>query len=391
MPLLGLTSVDENSTPALTSPRTLTTMCEESAECHCRANNLAYGTTCHSCLRHHHPPQIDSATTFLFKKAASMIWRMVKEIDWDEGARALAELHALVSSAISLHFYSLVQALHVVSDFGSDCSYYGDYAQDGNEVSPRRITPFTSVDYLSSREPITTDIEVASSLTFQSSVLSANDSNRCLDYIVTQSDVTQLNDFVKGGSSSSSSNNNNIPQIHISTMQQDDESFDENSLVCSSCHDDDDEDVEDFLLRNADIIEDYIANSENSSEVMGEGLQLIGDLPQFSWMVVPTDINEELKRQWSRSSIDTEDHDSKISCFNTPTTFDDDGVFCQVPTQGDEGGGDRIRDLVILKEENDANEDEFQAKPSSSPSPIQSSPSSKLHKLGYIILSGLRR
>ncbi len=378
--------MDENSTAALTSPRALAPMGERSAECHCRANNLVYSTTCHSCLHHHHPPPIDSATTYLFKKAASMIWRMVKEIDWDEGARALAELHALVSSAISLHFCSLVQALHVVSDFGVDCSYYGDYAQDGNKASPRRITPITSAEYLSSCEPITTDIEAASSLIFQSSGLSVNDSNRCLEYVITESDVTQLNDFDMGGSSS------NVPQLHTSTIEQDDESFYGNSLVCSSC-DDDEEDVEDFLLRNADIIEDYIANSENSSEVVGEGVQLVGDLPQFSWMVVPTDINEDLKRQLSRSSIDTEDHDSKVTIT---TTFDDDGIFCQVPTQGDEGGDDQICELAYQrppsqKEENDANDDEFQAKPSSSPSPIHSSPSSKFHKLAYIIFSGLRR
>lgn len=323
--------MDENSTSAMTSPHTLTPMGEANADCHCHGNQVVYDTTCHAC--HRHLP-IDSATTFFFKKAASMVWRLVKEIDWDESARALAELHAIVSSTISLHFYSLVQALHVISDFGVDCSCYDSCARDGNEASPRKVSRLSHS--LSDSGP-TMGMQVPNSHEFHRSGLPSNDSNRLA--------IADCSNVVEGRSSSSILL---LPQLSTATTQQDDESLEGNSLICSSCHEDE-EDVDEFLLRNSDIIEDYIENTGNSNAI--GGVLIMGDLPQFSWMIVPTDPNDDLTRQSSRNSIDSVGYipESLSMCTSrdsivegskrTPKPFDD-GVMCQVPSQDDDDGGD---------------------------------------------------
>lgn len=217
--------MDENSTSAMTSPHTLTPMGEANADCHCHGNQVVYDTTCHACC---HLP-IDSATTFFFKKAASMVWRLVKEIDWDESARALAELHAIVSSTISLHFYSLVQALHVISDFGVDCSCYDSCARDGNEASPRKVSRLSHS--LSDSGP-TMGMQVPNSHEFHRSGLPSNDSNRLA--------IADSSNVVEGRSSSSILL---LPMLSTATTQQDDESLEGNSLICSSCHEDE-EDVD---------------------------------------------------------------------------------------------------------------------------------------------------
>ena len=407
MPLnFKMASIDENSSTALIRPLT--------ADCHCRgANGVVCGASSHNhnASHHHHHLPIDSATTYLLKKAASMLWRIVKEIDWDESARALADLNALVSSAISLHFYSLVRVLHVVSDFGVDCSYYDYDVYDGKEVSPTMIRTHTTSNYLSSYEPTPMDIPVVDGLTFQSSGLSLNDSDRHMDYVITQLEVSRMkadsfDDDIEGISSSILPQK---PTTSTALQLQDDQSLN-GSTICSSCNEDE-EDVDDFLLRNADIIEDYIANTENSNEEVAEGvgvpLVVEGDLPQFSWMIVPTDPNEDLERQLSRSSSMCKsnydsivDNNSKI--FTTASNTFDDDVICQVPYQ-DDGGGDADQ-LCVLCQHDDGDDvelrimppssqkqevaiiedDDLQVRPSSSPPPLPPhSPSSAFKRFGY--------
>ena len=407
-----MASIDENSSTALISPLTLSSMGETNADYHRRANDVVCGASSHTHNashhhQHHHHLPIDSATTYLLKKAASMLWRMVKEIDWDESARALADLNALVSSAISLHFYSLVRVLHVVSDFGVDCSYYDTNPCDGNEASPTMIRTHAS-NYTSSYEPTTMDIPVADGLAFQSSGLSLNDSNRRMDFVITQLEVSRMkpdsfNDDIEGISSSILPR---IPTTSTALQLQDDQSLN-GSTICSSCNEDE-EDVDDFLLRNADIIEDYIANTENSNEEAagGVGVPLVvgGDLPHFSWMIVPTDPNEDLERQLSRSSSMCKSNadsivDNNGKIFTTPSnTFDDDAI-CQVPYQDDDGG-DANQLCVLCQHDDDVemrrmppssqnqeiatnDDDDLQVELSTPPSPPSHSPTSAFKRFGY--------
>jgi len=68
-------------------------------------------------------------------------------------------------------------------------------------------------------------------------------------------------------------------------------------LVCSS-HEEEEENVDDFLLRNAHIIEDYFDNTEENNEPIESEVGNPNDSmpPEFSWMMVPKDPTEDTTR-----------------------------------------------------------------------------------------------
>lgn len=295
--------------------------------------------------------QVNSATIYLLKKAASGIPRVanvlwgilqdfaIQDFGWDENiitivegmnAQALAEVgsatNSMLSSTISPYFNLALKALQSIDDF---------------EDSYSRATPTQDEEI----PQVTSDISDSSSceqimqgnqggLLFQSADFHTNQSTQRLDYVITQVDISRM--------ARTASRHLNVESIHqLPTIKY----YAKSSLMCPS-HED--ENVDDFLLRNAHIIEDYFDNSEDSIKHECEKEDPENEPSQFSWMMVPNDPKEDKMTRMSNSiqsgevpdSISICRSDNSVSMECSDDTFKH-CVICQEPFQD----GDSLRVL----------------------------------------------
>lgn len=248
---------------------------------------------------------VNSATLYLLKRAASgipqvanLLWGMFQDFDfgiqdfvWDENilgiiegldAPALAEVEALTnsifSSTISPYFYSASNALqpaNVLED-----KYSPDTPDQDDETPPVTLDMSGS----SSCEQNTQDNQ--GGLVFQNADFDTEESTQRLDYVITQVDISRM-----ARTASRRLNVDSIHQLPTITYRV------KSALVCSS-HEEEEENVDDFLLRNAHIIEDYFDNTEENNEPIESEVGNPNDSmpPEFSWMMVPKDPTEDTTR-----------------------------------------------------------------------------------------------
>mmetsp|Transcript_32110 Transcript_32110/g.54789 ORF Transcript_32110/g.54789 Transcript_32110/m.54789 type:complete len:406 (-) Transcript_32110:154-1371(-) len=253
-------------------------------------------------------PQVNSATAFLLRKAlsgtscvANALWDIYHELCLDEAmigisiiegmnAQALAEVASVTNSMLSATVFPYFNsALKILEP--NDCieeRYTPDICAQANDL------------------PATSDVSESSSceqnmeineggLMLRSSDFNIDENAQRLDYVITQVDVSRM-----ARAASRRLNVESIHQLPMITYRSED------TLICS-CHEE--ENVDDFLLRNARIIEDYFDNTEDKNECPGE------DGPsEFSWMMVPNDPKEDTVTRMSNSIHGGEIPDSISIC-----------------------------------------------------------------------------
>jgi len=300
---------------------------------------------------------VNSATLYLLKRAASgipqvanLLWGMLQDFDfgiqdfvWDENMRgiiegldalALAEVEALtnsiLSSTISPCFYSALNTLQPTNVF--EDKYSPDATPDQDDEPPS-VTSDMSDSSLC--EQNTQDNQ--GGLVFQTADFNTEESTQRLDYVITQVDISRM--------ARTASRHLNVESIHqLPTITYRAES----ALICSS-HEEEEENVDDFLLRNAHIIEDYFDNTEENNEPLkSEGGNPNDSMPpEFSWMMVPKDPTEDTTRMSDFIIQAGEVPDSISICrssanssVNMECTMNDDTydhcIICQEPFQDGE-------------------------------------------------------
>ena len=222
--------------------------------------------------------EVDSATLYLLKKA-SRIPSIASCIIEGLNAKALAEVglatkNVVLSSMLSPYFQSVMNILQSVSDF-EGVDPHETCTQQDNEC-PRQRSISDVSDFLSC-EPA-----CEGGLVFQSTDFNEEENSERLDYVITQFDISRMARTTSRHLDVESINKLPIMIYHAK----------KGSSICSSHEEDgeEEEDVEDFLLRNAQIIEDYFDNAGATNDNIKPQKQ---EDPMFSWMVVPDDPEED--------------------------------------------------------------------------------------------------
>ena len=242
----------------------------------------------------------DSASIYLLRKVAygiprfaNAIWGMIQDIyivGIVEGmnAEALAEVGVAANAVLSsTPFLPYIQsALRGLASMNDDL---------GDILSPDTHTQDNDDDI-----PVASDMSDASSceqhnventedgLMFPSSDMDKNESdNKRLDYVITQVDVSRM--------ARTASRHLNVESIHqLPTITY---RAAKSELICSGHEEEeeakDEEDVDEFLLRNAQIIEDYISHPEDNFQPKCQKEDPKNEHSQFSYMMVPQDPKEQ--------------------------------------------------------------------------------------------------
>jgi hypothetical protein len=264
-------------------------------------------------------PQVNSATAYLFKKAvsgiprvANLLWGIIQEYAWDEDiigiiegmhVQALTDIgvatNIMLHSALSPYFQSILNTLQSINDIGDYYSHATTCTQDNEAPSVTSAVSDTS----SCDQNMETS---EGGLMLQNIDFDKrNESNERLDYIITQVDISRM-----ARAASRHLDVESIDQLPTLIYRT------KNTSICSS-HED--EDVDEFLLRNAHIIEDYFDNSEGNTGLNNQKEDLLNGPSQFSWMVVPGDPKEDNVTRIS-NSVEIEVPDS-ISICNSATSL----------------------------------------------------------------------
>jgi hypothetical protein len=281
---------------------------------------------------------VNSATLYLLRNIASgmprianIMWGMGKHVGLDE---------AMVGIIEGMNAQALAQVL-----LASNAILYSALSPYFQETRPIDESP--GISHGSELPPITSDISDSSSceqtmemdgggLMFQSADFDEDEDTDRLDYVITQADVSRMARIA-----SRHLNVDSVDRLPTTVYRAKDR------LICSSHEDDhEDENVDEFLLRNAQIIEDYIDNAEDNAEYTNDedveqecqrvdaGLDLKNEPSQFSWMMVPEDpMDDEITRM--SHSILPGDVPESISVKEECNSHDDDAfehcVICSEP------------------------------------------------------------
>ena len=242
------------------------------------------------------PLEVNSATAYLLKKAASVLWRTFKYFAQDGillmarmNALALAEINALSLSMVSPSLLSSVKALQMIAgDFGVD--YIHDplpHHSGAGDARDDDALPITSESSMESSREENIDI-VQDGLAFQIADLTADAGSQRLDYVITQVDVSRM--------ARVSSRN-----LHAESVHQPPSTHPADCSLILSSHEEEEQDVDDFLQCNAPIIEVYFESTVHNIDPDCPRHGIDKDPCQFSWMMVPSDIKEDVMTRMSGS------------------------------------------------------------------------------------------
>lgn len=279
--------------------------------------------------------RMNAATVYLLRKVASgmprianIMWGMFHDFGWDEtmvgmikgmNAQALAQVvlatNAVLYSALSPYF----QEPQSINEFGGSSS-------DNVHTQENELPPILSD--ISDSSSCEQNMEInEGGLMFQSADFNRDEGTERLDYVITQADVSRMARIA-----SRHLNVESIDQLPTTVYRAKDQ------LVCSS-HED--ENVDEFLLRNAQIIEDYFDNTEDNVEHECLKQDPKREPSQFSWMLVPKDPKEDDMTRMSDCTRTGEVPDSISICKSTASLkvecdgHDDDAfehcVICEEP------------------------------------------------------------
>jgi len=225
--------------------------------------------------------EVDSATIYLLHKGICGLWSIVQDVAWEIGFLPMdGNVYTLISSYVE----SLNSAFKIVRDYATatyDNEHYQDLcsSEDGDDNTPPMI-PSSDMSDMSDLQYIATSQE--DELALQSADLINGESIHRIDNAIQQVDIPET--FHQ------SDTTEDTQQVHTYTLTDDDEDDDiddKSQTICSSHHDDEEEDsVDEFLQRNAHIIEGYF--DENPEQDDSEKDTTDRNL-SFSWMIVDKD------------------------------------------------------------------------------------------------------
>ena len=196
--------------------------------------------------------EVDSATIYLLEKAVCGLWNIVYDVAWEIGFLPMdGNVYTLISSYVE----SLNSAFKIVRDYAT-ATYDNEHSQDvcssedDDNGTPPMIPSSDMSDMSSSCESNLQYIATSQEdeLGLQSADLINDESIHRID-----NDISQMEPAV-----SHQSDTTEDTQQVVYTLTDDDDDDDKSQTICSSHHDDEEEDsVDEFLQRNAHIIEGY--------------------------------------------------------------------------------------------------------------------------------------
>lgn len=283
------------------------------------------------------PLEVNSATAYLLTKAASVLWRTFKYFARDGilliarmNALALAEINALSLSLVTPSLLSSVKALQMIAgDVGVDYSH--DPLAHDSGADDARDAPITSESSVASSREENIDI-VQDGLAFQIADFNADAGSQRLDYVITQVDVSRMARVASR-------------DLHAEGVHQPPSKYPADCSLILSSHEEEEQDVDDFLQRNAPIIEVYFESTVHNIDPDRPRHGIDNDPCQFSWMMVPSDIKEDVMTRMSGSHLTGDVPESisicksiefvNLKCDDT-NTFDH-CIICQIPFQDGDG------------------------------------------------------
>jgi len=230
--------------------------------------------------------EVDSATIYLLHKGICGLWSIVENVAWEIGFLPMdGNVYTLISSYVE----SLNSAFKIVRDYAI-ATYDNEPSQDvcssedDDNDTPPMIPSSDMSDMSSSCESeqlqyIATSQE--DKLGLQSADLINDESIHRIDNAIQQVDISQT-------SHQSYTTEDTQQVVHTLTDDDEDES-DKSQTICSSHHDDEEEDsVDEFLQRNAHIIEGYFDDNPEQ-DVAPDGEKDTDRNLSFSWMIIDKD------------------------------------------------------------------------------------------------------
>ena len=235
--------------------------------------------------------EVDSATIYLLQKSLYGLWNIVQDVAWEIGFLPMdGNVYTLISSYVE----SLNSAFKIVRDYAI-ATYDNEPSQDvyssedDDNDTPPMISSSDMSDMSSSCESYLKYIATSQEdeLALQSADLITDENIQRIDYDIKQVDIPET---------SHQSDTTEGTQQVVHTLTDDDaDDIDESSIddksqtICSSHHDDEEEDsVDEFLQRNAHIIEGYF-DENPEQDVAHDGEKDTDRNLSFSWMIVDKD------------------------------------------------------------------------------------------------------
>eukprot|EP01083_Nonionella_stella_P286397 974891_1 len=230
--------------------------------------------------------EVDSATIYLLHKAIRGLWSTVQNVAWEIGLRG-DNVHTLLSSYVD----SLNSAFKIVRDYATatnDNSHFQDVRSSKDDDNTPSMIPSSDMSDMSSS--CESDLQYIATgqedeLALQSTDLITDEKIYRLGYDIKQVDISQMEHTVSHQSDTTEDTNQ---LVHTLTNDDDDDDDcdDKSQTICSSHHDEEEDSVDEFLQRNAHIIEGYFdENTEQDVAPESEKKDTDRNL-SFSWMIV---------------------------------------------------------------------------------------------------------
>ena len=228
--------------------------------------------------------EVDSATIYLLHKGICGLWSIVENVAWEIGFLPMdGNVYTLISSYVE----SLNSAFKIVRDYAI-ATYDNEPSQDvyssedDDNDTPPMISSSDMSDMSSSCESYLKYIATSQEdeLALQSADLITDENIQRIDYDIKQVDIPET--------SHQSDTTEDTQQVH--TLTDDDDIDDKSQTICSSHHDDEEEDsVDEFLQRNAHIIEGYFDENPEQDVAPDSEKDTTDRNLSFSWMIVDKD------------------------------------------------------------------------------------------------------
>ena len=237
--------------------------------------------------------EVDSATIYLLHKGICGLWSILENVAWEIGFLPMdGNVYTLISSYVE----SLNSAFKIVRDYATATndnsqSHFQEVcaSEDADNDTPSMI-PSSDMSDISDLQYIATCQE--DKLGLQSADLINDESIHRIDNAIQQVDISQMEPAV----SHQSDTTEDTQQVECTLTNDDEDDIDESSIddksqtICSSHHDDEEDDsVDDFLQRNAHIIEGYFDENPEQDVAPDSEKDTTDRNLSFSWMIVDKD------------------------------------------------------------------------------------------------------
>lgn len=226
--------------------------------------------------------EVDSATIYLLHKGICGLWSIVENVAWEIGFLPMdGNVYTLISSYVE----SLNSAFKIVRDYAT-ATYDNEHSQDvcssedDDNDTPPMIPSSDMSDMSSDLQYIATNQE--DELALQCTDLITDGNIHRIDYDIKQVDIPET-------SHRQSDTTEDTQQVAHTLTNDDDDDSDKSQTICSSHHDEEDDSVDEFLQRNAHIIEGYFDENPEQDVAPDSEKDTTERNLSFSWMIIDKD------------------------------------------------------------------------------------------------------